>query len=275
VHAFNLFGLTQAQFETYLLVGIRIMAMLSLMPIFSGNQVPVLLRLGLAVIMTFAIGSIVVPLGDTLALGPLAAAVLAQMVIGIVFGFVASLVFTGIQFAGQIIDTQIGFAIANIINPTTQQQVTIIGELELALGTLLYLVSNAHYYLLQGLAGSFALLPLPFVDPHIVVATDVIRFFTEALFLVFRIGAPVAVTLVVVNIALAFMARVAPQMNVFVIGFPLQIAVGLVMLIVSLPLMGFVLPQVFAEQPAQFDAVFRGLAASPLPAPAPSPAKTP
>ena len=275
MHPFNLFGLTQAQFETYLLVTIRIMAMFSVMPIFSGAQVPLLVRLGLSVIVTFAVGSVVTPLGGTLGLGPLAAAVLAQMLIGIVFGFVASLVFTGIQYAGQIIDTQIGFAIANIINPTTQQQVTIIGEFELALGTLLYLITNSHHALLAGMAGSFALLPLPYVDPHIVVATDIVRFFTQALFLVFRIGAPVAVTLVVVNIALAFMARVAPQMNVFVVGFPLQIAVGLIMLIVSLPLMGFVLPQVFAEQPAQLDAVFRGLAASPLPAPTPSPAKTP
>jgi len=275
VHPFNVFGLNQAQFETYLLVAVRIMGMFSVMPIFSGQQVPVLLRVGLSVIMTFAIGSVVTPMADSLPLGPLAAGVIAQGVIGIVFGFVASLVFTGIQFAGQIIDTQIGFAIANIINPTTQQQVTIIGELELALGTLLYLITNGHHALLQGMAGSFTLLPLPYVDPHIVVASDVVHFFTEALFLVFRIGAPVAVTLVVVNIALAFMARVAPQMNVFVIGFPLQIAIGLIMLIVSLPLMGFVLPQVFAEQPAQLDAVFRGLAASPLPAPAPSPTKTP
>ncbi len=275
MHPFNVFGLNQAQFETYLLVAVRILGMFSVMPIFSGQQVPVLVRTGLSVIMTFAVGSVVTPLADTLPLGPLAAAVLAQTVVGIVFGFVASLVFTGIQFAGQIIDTQIGFAIANIINPTTQEQVTIIGELELGLGTLLYLVSNAHYYMLEGMAGSFALVPLPFIDPHIVVATDIVHFFSEALMLVFRIGAPVAVTLVVVNISLAFMARVAPQMNVFVVGFPLQIAVGLIMLIVSLPLMGFVLPQVFAEQPAQFDAVFRGLAASPLPAPSPSPAKTP
>jgi flagellar biosynthetic protein FliR len=85
--------------------------------------------------------------------------------------------------------------------------------------------------------------------------------------LVFRIAAPVAISLVMVNIALAFMARVAPQMNVFVVGFPLQIAIGLIMLIVSLPLMGSILPGVFAEQPAQFEAVFRGLAPSPRPTP--------
>jgi flagellar biosynthetic protein FliR len=87
-----------------------------------------------------------------------------------------------------------------------------------------------------------------------------VRFFTDALMIVFKIAAPVAVALFVTNVALGLMARVAPQMNVFVVGLPLQIGIGLIMLAVSLPLLGYVLPQLFSDVPHQLDAVLRGLA---------------
>ena len=63
----------------------------------------------------------------------------AQVLLGVIVGFVASLVFTGIQFAGELIDLQVGFAIANVLNPQTQQNITIIGEFQLALATLIFL----------------------------------------------------------------------------------------------------------------------------------------
>jgi len=199
--------------------------------------------------------------------GQLVGGIISQALIGLAFGFVAFLVFTGIQFAGEILDIQIGFAVVNIVNPITQAQVTIVGEFELALATILYLAADAHHYLIQGIAGSFALLSLPYAAMSGELAHSVVAFFTQALFLVFQIAAPVAIELFLTNVGLGLMARVAPQMNVFVVGFPLQITIGLIMLIVSLPLLGNVLPQVFAEAPRQYDTILRELAPSPSPVP--------
>jgi flagellar biosynthetic protein FliR len=265
--AFDLFGLSEVRFETLLLVAIRVTMMLTFVPIFSATQVPIMVRIGLGILLAFAISHTVPTLTVPLDLGGITIAVLAQAFTGAVFGFVAFLVFTGIQFAGEIIDIQVGFAVVNVINPISQQQVTVLGELLLALATLLYLVTDSHYFLLSGIAGSFSLLPLPFVGINEIVAHDVITFFTQALFIIFKIAAPVAISLFVVNVSLGLMARVAPQMNVFVVGLPLQIGIGLTMLVVTLPLLGAVLPQLFAAQPQQFDAVLRGLMiASPAPA---------
>ena len=175
------------------------------------------------------------------------------------FGFVAFLLFTGIQFAGEIIDIQIGFAVVNIINPLTSQSVTVIGEFQLALATLLYLAADAHHVLLAGIAGSFSLVPLPFAGAPELVAGDVMRFFAQCLFIVFQIAAPVAVALFLVNVMLGLMARVAPQMNVFVVGFPIQITVGLIMLIVSLPLLGAVFPSLIDTSAHQLDTVLRAM----------------
>jgi flagellar biosynthetic protein FliR len=257
--AFDLFGLTEVRLETLFLIMIRVTVMLTLVPIFSASQIPLLVRIGLGFLIAFAVSHTVPTLEHSLSLGEMTVAMFSQTFVGLVFGFVSFLVFTGIQFAGEILDIQVGFAAVNIINPTTQQQVTIIGEFELAIATLIYLISDSHHYLLEGIAGSFGMLPLPYVSADPIIAHDVVTFFTQALFLVFKIAGPVAIALVITNIALGFMARVAPQMNVFIVGLPIQITVGLIMLIVSMPLLVAVLPDVFAETPRQLDTVLRGM----------------
>ncbi len=155
---------------------------------------------------------------------------------------------------------QIGFAVVNIINPLTSQSVTVIGEFQLALATLLYLAVDAHHMLLAGIAGSFSLVPLPYAAAPQLLAGDVMRFFAQCLFIVFQIAAPVAVALFLVNVMLGLMARVAPQMNVFVVGFPIQITVGLIMLIVSIPLLGAVFPSLVDTSAREIDAVLRTMA---------------
>ena len=82
---------------------------------------------------------------------------------------------------------------------------------------------------------------------------------SQSLLDVFKIAAPVAAALFLTNISLAFMARVAPQMNVFVVGFPIQIGVGLIVMAVSIPLMGIVAPDIFQSVAREMDAVMRGL----------------
>ncbi len=233
--------------------------MLFVFPVFAASQIPLLVRIGLAFLFGFALSHtvpVIAPLPD---LGALLGAVVSQVVLGIIVGFVAYLVFMGIQFAGEILDIQIGFAVANIINPTTQQQVTVIGELQLTLATLIFLVSDSHLLMLQGIGGSFHLVPLPYIAMNPAVVGSVMIFVQDAFLIVLKIAAPPAVALFLVNLALGLMARVAPQMNVFVVGFPLQIGVGLLMMAVSIPLLGYVAPDLFAQTAHNMDTVMREL----------------
>lgn len=255
----DVFGITAAQFETFLLVLVRILAMLAVFPIFSAPQIPRQVRFGLGIVMAFILFRVVPPITLLSNYYDLIAAVLAQLVLGIIIGYIASLVFVGIQFAGELIDLQIGFAVANVINPSTQQNITIIGELELALATLLFLATNSHHLLIAGLAGSFNLVPLPFIDLHQNVMGDAVTFLSLSLVNAFKIAAPAAAALFITNVALSFMARVAPQMNVFVVGFPMQVGVGLIVLGISMPLLGIVAPDIFHNVANQMDTVMRGL----------------
>jgi flagellar biosynthetic protein FliR len=255
----DLFGLTPAHVETFLLVWIRVTVMLFVFPIFSAPQIPQLVRVGFGLLVAFAIFHTVPLIAPSHDIGMMVAAVVSQVVLGTIVGFVASLVFVGVQFAGEVIDLQIGFAVANVISPQTQQQITIIGELELTLATLLFLATDSHLLLLQGIAGSFHLVPLPYINLDPSVMGNVVTFLSQALTIVFKIAAPAAVALFMVNVALAFMARVAPQMNVFVVGLPLQIGVGMVMLAISAPLLASVGPSIFSDIAREMDTVMRGL----------------
>jgi flagellar biosynthetic protein FliR len=253
----HILGLTEAQFETFLLVLVRTSTILFMLPIISSNQVPRQVRFGLALLIAFIIWRVIPPIAPLDGLGPLTAAIISQFAVGMVFGFISYLAFTGLQFAGEILDIQVGFSIVNVINPLTSQTVSVLGEFELALASIIFLIADGHHLLLEGLAGSFTLVPLPFAAIHPGLQTDVVEFFAKALFLVFQIAAPVAISLFIVNVGLALMARVAPQLNVFAVGFPLQIIVGLVMIVISMPLLFTVLPQVYAQTPRELDAVLR------------------
>jgi len=238
---------------------LRVTSMLYLFPVTSSRQVPHQLRMGLGALIAFIIYRTVPHPHLAGGVFELVVGGAAQVLLGVIVGFVASLVFTGISFAGELIDLQIGFAIANVINPQTQQNITIIGEFQLALATLVFLVTNSHYFLIQGIAGSFNLLPLPYINLDPSVAGNLSLFFAQSFLIVFRIAAPVVVAMFLTNVALAFMARVAPQMNVFVVGLPIQVAVGLTMMAISLPLLGVVGPEIFQDVSVQMDATMRGL----------------
>lgn len=253
----DLFNLTTAQFETFFLVMIRCSVILFMVPVFNAPQIPRLLRISFGLIFSYVIYRTVPTIAPLDGIYGLFVAVISQALVGFVFGYVSYLVFMGVQFAGEILDLQIGFAVSNIINPLTQQQITVIGELELALATLIFLMTNSHLFLLEGLGGSFSVVPLPFATMSPAVVQSVSADFTQAVLIVFKIAAPVSLSLFVVNVALGLMSRVAPQMNVFVVGFPLQIGVGMLVLVLTIPLLGYALPAAFGQVPGQLDTVLR------------------
>ena len=130
---------------------------------------------------------------------------------------------------------------------------------------MIFVATDSHFFLIQGIAGSFNLVPVPFITIDPSLAGNLVLFFSQAFLIVFRIAAPVVVSLFITNVALAFMARVAPQMNVFIVGLPIQITVGLTMMIISLPLLANVAPEIFQNMSIQMDTTLRGLAPTPGP----------
>ncbi len=244
-------------FIRFLLVFARCISMLVVLPVFSGHQLPPQVRLGLSAFLAYFIASALPNLDPIVAVPLFVVAILAQIGVGLLLGFLGSLVFAGIQFTGEIIDTQVGFAITNVINPLNGTNVSILGQLQLMLASLLFLATDAHLLMLRGMADSFRVLPLPYAALNPALMHDVMLFFSTTLMLIFKIAAPIAVALLVTNVAMGFLARVAPQVNVFIVALPAQLGIGLVMFAFSLPIFGFVVPQLFRQLPVQFDAALR------------------
>jgi len=268
----NVFGLTPGTFETFLLVFVRTAVTLALIPVIGGPQIPMQAKIALAgtiAYLVFKTVGVIAPLPSVFAL---ANAVVAQALIGVLIGYVAFLVFMAVQFAGEILDLQVGFSIVNIINPMTQQQVSVIGQFELVIASLIYLLTDSHLLLIAGLSDSFKTAPLPYVTLTGGMQQDLGVFIAQSFLLAVKIAAPVAAALFVTNLALGLMARVAPQINVFVVGFPLQIGVGIIMVAVSLPLLGVLLPPALAGIPQQVQTTLKTMTAAPSPtAPVPTP----
>lgn len=229
---------------SFLLILFRVGAVISTAPFFGSKNIPVrvkaLLVLILAIILTTSLsqdGKLNnVTFIYSRGLIGLSFVILKEILLGVAIGYTARLTFIGIQLAGQFIGHEMGFAMMRVMDPTTRASVTIISQYNTAVAMLVFLFIRGHHYILTGLAGSFSAVPLGqwAVSGSYVEHLNVIfgSIFSTAL----RLAIPVMAALFLTKVALAIVARTMPQMNVFVVGFPLQIALGLISMAITLPL---------------------------------------
>ncbi len=224
----------------FVLILVRLAGLFITAPVFSSRNIPTQLKAAWVLFMTFLVFPVVpyqpaaIPTPG-LALG---LAVIKEGAIGMCLGFGALLLFTGIQMAGQIIDIQMGLGMVNIIDPVTNAQMSVMGQFYFLVATLVFLAVNGHHMLIRAVVDSFAILPLGEAHFTTALGTEMMHLFSNVFFIAFRVGAPVIGALFITNLALGVVARTVPQMNVFIVGMPLNMGVGL--LIVSLSMSFFV-----------------------------------
>ncbi|GAA0134163.1 flagellar biosynthetic protein FliR [Paenibacillus sp. YSY-4.3] len=165
--------------------------------------------------------------------------VFRELLIGLLMGYVAQLLFTVVQMAGSFIDIQMGFGIVNVIDPMTGASAPVLGNFKYIIATLLFLSMNGHHYLLDAVIRSYNWMPLSNELFQKIyngnISEFLVRTFSQAFLLSFQLAAPLVAALFVTDVALGFLARTAPQFNIFVIGIPLKIMVGLAMLLLLIP----------------------------------------
>lgn len=171
---------------------------------------------------------------------------LGEVLVGLAIGYVASLVFASIKIAGQLIDVQMGLAMASLFDPQSGSQNTIVGQFLDTLGILLFMLIDGHHRLLAALAKSYELIPLGnFRSFEGALVQEIVRIFGGTFILGLKIAAPVIAVLIVVDVTLGLVARTVPQLNVFILGFPLKIGLGILTLAVVAPLLATVCNSIF------------------------------
>ncbi|MGE8501876.1 MAG: flagellar biosynthetic protein FliR [Pseudomonas sp.] len=218
----------------FLLPLFRIAAMLMVMPIIGTQLVPTRVRLYLALAISVVLVPTLPPMPqvDALSLRSLLL-ILEQVLIGAMFGFILQLFFHLFAVAGQIIAMQMGLGFASMVDPANGVSVPVLGQFMLMLVTLLFLAINGHLVALEILAESFVALPSGqglMVNHYWELAGKLSWVIGAGLLLTL----PMVTALLVINLAFGVMTRAAPQLNIFSIGFPLTLALGLVIFWVGL-----------------------------------------
>ena len=234
----SLLQLTDTQISTwvasFMLPLFRVASMLMVMPVFGTTLIPRRVRLYFAVAITVVITPALPPMP---AVSPLDLSGLLligeQILVGAVLGFSLQLFFQAFAVAGQIVAVQMGMGFASMIDPTNGVSVAVIGQFFTMLVTLLFLSMNGHLVVFEVLTESFTTLPVGgglMVEHYWELAGKLGWVLGAALLLVL----PAITALLVVNIAFGVMTRAAPQLNIFSIGFPLTLVLGMVILWITL-----------------------------------------
>jgi flagellar biosynthetic protein FliR len=246
---------------TYLLVLARVGGLVVGAPVFGHLLVPVRVRAGLAVALAVALGPAVTPVAAAPAtLTALAGALALELALGVLIGLAAQLVFAGVQLGGQMAGIQMGFGMSNLIDPISHAQVTIVAQWHQLLALLVFLALDVHHLLIRALLGSFTAAPPGTLGVTAAGLRGIVTLAGDVFAVGARVAAPVVIALLLTNGALGVLARTVPQLNVFVVGFPLNVGVGLVMLGASLPFTLRLLETRFGALEPAFGMLVRGLA---------------
>ncbi len=237
------------QFSSLFLVLARLTAFMAAAPFFAIRNVPALVKVGLAALLTMLVGP-VLPAPDEPIPGELLAymlVVMGEVLVGLALGFLATLIFSAIRLAGELVDLQIGFAMTNLFDPQSGGLISALGQFMYTMGILLFLLMDGHHSLLAAIVRSFTVVPLGGAMAVDGVAAHAVKVFGAMFVLGLKIAAPILAVLVISDLALGMVARTVPQLNVFILGFPLKAALGMIALSVTAPVLAVIMASVFGQ----------------------------
>jgi flagellar biosynthetic protein FliR len=227
---------------------LRVLGLLFAEPILGNPNVPVRVKVGLAVLITLILAPVLpaMPRVD-----PASAAGLLiagqQLVIGLAMGFTLRIALTAVETAGQLVGLQMGLGFAVFFDPQSSAQTAVVGQFLGLFAILVFLAIDGHLMVITALVQSFSSLPIG-LQP---LNPSGFRLLTEWGGEIFRTGLvislPVIGALLIANVAVGIMTRAAPQLNIFAVGFPITLAVGFFALWLSIPFMGPSVQKIFEQ----------------------------
>lgn len=237
------------EMQRFLLVFFRVAAVLFMIPLFASRSVSAAFKGGLSLMIAYLLYDLVkthtVVQQDPFLLFILCA---KEVFLGAMIGFVVRLVFVSASMSGEIIALQAGLGFARFMDPYSQQQVSVLEQIKNLIALLVFFVIDAHHMLIKGIAYSLQELPVGAVSLNSSLAGFLVKATGSIFGSAFRIGAPIIVTLFLVELAFGMLSRMIPQANIFVDAIPVKILITVLMLGMSL---GYIVPNM--------STLFRGL----------------
>lgn len=234
--------------EYALLVFVRVASIISVTPFFGNNAIPVKVKAAVAFFLSIIIMNVV----DYTAVsyeGILGYSILVmkEAITGLVIGIGSGFCLYILNYSGHFIDMELGLSMAMEFDPTSNIQSTITANFLSHLFMLMFLVSDMHYFVIDALNESYKLIPIGGANIDANLYTIVVKYVTDYFVIAIRIALPIFACVFVINVVLGVLAKVAPQMNMFVIGMQLKLFVGLFVLFMIMGMLPGIVDFIFEE----------------------------
>jgi flagellar biosynthesis protein FliR len=220
----------------FILVLARISPLFVVAPLFSSRQIPPRVRTIVACALAVGLAPIAmhgqhIP-NDVLALFGL---VLKELLVGLAFALSLALLFAAVSSAGALLDMLVGFSFGSIVDPLTGNQSAVLTQLYGLVALAIFVAIDGISWVVGGLARTFELVPLTAAPDVRSLGAGVVEGFTTIFSAALQVAAPVLLALVITDVAFGVVTRVVPQLNVFAVGFPVKVVVGMLVVAASLP----------------------------------------
>jgi len=222
----------------FMLIFFRIIAMIVILPFIGSSAVPGWAKIGLAFFMSLIVYPLLIKtqIIPHIPLPMVILSVVSQALIGVIFGFLVLIIFTGVEVAGQLISVQVGFGMISLLNPlVSDQQVSLVSNMLNYLALLILIETSAFFFVIKGIYDSFKTIPLTFTGFSPYIFKYLVNKAGDIFLIGVNLSIPIILAAILLNIIIALMGRLAPQFNIFAVGFPLIIVIGLLMLYISVP----------------------------------------
>lgn len=236
-------AITPSHVITFVLILTRVSGVFMASPLLSNRSVPDRVKIPLIVMLTF----LLVPVaGSVKSISvtnhiQLVVYLIEELTIGFILGFVASMIFSTIQVAGEIFGMNIGYAIATILDPSTESDIGVLSTLYMVMGALFFLYLDGHHMILASVAKSLEILPLG-GGFNLRIGYDILPMIQKVMILAIQISAPVLVVITILNLIFGLITKISPQMNIFFnVGFIVGPIIGISVLSLSMPLFRFLI----------------------------------
>jgi len=231
----------------YLQIFVRVTGIFVLTPVFSIREMPLTAKGFLAAGLSLVIYPIVARhLAPTTGFDlPLLLALVDHALIGVLIGLFVLVYFTAFLMASEFYSLQMGFGIINVIDPLSASSIPILGQFKSLFALIVFVSSNAHHLVIEALIYSFRVVPTLALDAGRPLSGALLMAAREMFVISFQIAAPIVGTVMVIELVMGVMSKVAPQMNVMIVGFQIKIVAGLFILMTFMPQIMLISERVF------------------------------
>lgn len=226
----------------------RILGLIAAAPLFGNTSIPVSVKVGLAVLLALVMAPVIpaIPGADPVSWAGLLI-VVQESLIGLGMGFAMRIVFAAVEMAGEVSSLTMGLGFATFFDPQTKGRSSAVSQFLALIATMAFLAANVHLVLLQALAESFISMPIV-ATPMSAGAPFALASWGERIFSAgLQLSLPIVAALLITNVALGILTRAAPQLNLFGIGFPISLGVGMLVISLALPYLGGPILALFNE----------------------------